>query len=90
MENINSKLEGLTFSFKDQLSLNKIFENQLAQIATTIPAYNFEMISGQPEISFENINAVITRDGKSTHDLPYPNHAGKAKNAQGTTPNQRL
>jgi hypothetical protein len=36
-------------------------------------------ISGQPKISFKNINAVITRDDKSTRDLPYPNHAGKAK-----------
>jgi hypothetical protein len=74
-ENINSNLESLTFSFENQLSLNKMFETQLAQIAATIP----EKISGQPEISFENVNAVITRDGKFTCDLPYPNHAGRAK-----------
>jgi hypothetical protein len=30
-----------------------MFENQLAQIAATIPAYDFENISGQPKISFE-------------------------------------
>ena len=29
-ENINSNLEGLNFSFKNQLSLNKMFETQLA------------------------------------------------------------
>jgi hypothetical protein len=29
-ETINSNLEGLTFPFKDQLSLNKMFETQLA------------------------------------------------------------
>jgi hypothetical protein len=73
-ENINSNLEGLNFSFENQLSLNKIFETQLAQITTTIPAYDFEKISGQPEISLKNFNAVITRDDKSTHDLPYLNH----------------
>ena len=30
-----------------------MFETQLAQIATTIPAYDFENTSGQPKISFE-------------------------------------
>jgi hypothetical protein len=40
--NINSNLEGLTSSFIDQLSLNRIFEIQLAQIAAAIPAYDFE------------------------------------------------
>ena len=60
-----------------------MFETQLAQFATTIPAYDFENISGQPKISIENVNTVITRDGKSTRDLPYPNHAGKAKKSTG-------
>ena len=41
-ENINSNLEGLTSSFTDQLSLNKMFEIQLARIATIILAYEFE------------------------------------------------
>ena len=40
-ENINSNLEGLTFSIKNQLSLNKSLENQLAQIAASNPAYDF-------------------------------------------------
>ena len=66
-----------------------MFEIQLAQIAATIPAYDFEQIPAQPKISFENINAVIMRDG-STRDLPYPNHAGEAKKHGGTTPNLRL
>jgi hypothetical protein len=39
----------------------------------------FENISEQLKISVENVNAVITRDRKSTHDPPYPNHAGKPK-----------
>ena len=38
LEIINSNLEGLNFSFKNQLSLNKMFETQLAQFATSIPA----------------------------------------------------
>jgi len=41
-ENFNSNLEGLTSSFTDQLSLNKMFEIQLARIATIILAYEFE------------------------------------------------
>ena len=90
LENINANLEGLTSSFTNQLSLNKMFEIQLAQLAAILPAYHFENISGQSEISFENVNVVITRDGKSTRDLPYPNHAGKAKKHGGTTPNLRL
>jgi hypothetical protein len=83
-------LEGLNFSFENQLSLDKMFETKLAHIAATIPAYDFENISGQPKILVENINAVITRDGKSTHALPYPNHAGEAKKHGGTILNLRL
>ena len=87
---INPNLEGLTSSFTNQLSLNKMFEIQLAQIAATIPAYDLGNILGHPEISFENINVVIKRDGKSTRDLPYPNHVGKAKKRGGKTLNLRL
>ena len=50
LENINSNLEGLTFSFQNQLSLNKMFETHLAQFATTIPTYDFKNILGQPKI----------------------------------------
>ena len=67
-----------------------MFEIQLAQIAVVIPTYDFEKISGQPEILFENINAAITRDDKSTRDLQYPNHVGKDKKHGGATPNLRL
>jgi hypothetical protein len=67
-----------------------MFETQLAQFATIVPAYDFEKIPGHPKISFENINAVIMRDGKSTRDLPFPNHAGRAKKHRDTAPNHRL
>ena len=90
LENINANLEGLTSCFTNQLSLNKMFEIQLAQLAAIILAYHFENISGQSKILFEIVNMVITRDGKSTRDLPYPNHAGKAKKHRGTTLNNRL
>jgi hypothetical protein len=63
-----------------------MFETQLVQFAATNPTYDFEKIPGHPEISFENINAVITRDGKSTRDLPFPNHAGRAKKARVYNP----
>ena len=90
LENINPNLEGLTSSFTNQLSLNKMFEIQLAQLAAILPAYHFENISGQSEISFENVNMVIMRDGKSSRDLPYTNNAGKAKKHNNTAPNNKL
>jgi hypothetical protein len=48
-ENINSNLEGLTFPFKDQLSLNKMFETQLAQIVASIPAMILKISRGNPK-----------------------------------------
>ena len=65
IENINSKIEGLTFSVKNQLSFNKMIETQLAQIAAAIPVNNEGKIPGQPENSFEKVNAVTAR-GRST------------------------
>ena len=51
-----------------------MIETQLAQLVTDIPAYESGKIPSQPE----NVNAVITRGGKSTRDPPYPNHVGEA------------
>ena len=48
LKNINSNLEGLTSYFKNHLSLNKMFETQLAQIAATFPAYDFGKTPGHP------------------------------------------
>ena len=79
LENINSKIEGLSFSIKNQLSFNKMIETQLAQIATAIPINNEGKIPGQPDNYFEKVNAVTTRGCKSTRDQPNPNNkAGKA------------
>jgi hypothetical protein len=46
LESINSKIEGLTSSLKNQLRFNKMLETQLTQIATTIPAYDSWKILG--------------------------------------------
>jgi hypothetical protein len=40
LENINTKIESLSSSIKNQLSFNKMIETQLAQIAAAIPVYN--------------------------------------------------
>jgi hypothetical protein len=82
LENINIKIEGLTSSVKNQLSFNKIFETQLAQLVAAIPINNAGKILRQPKDSLENVNAVTTRGGMSSHYPPNPNHIGKAKEHQ--------
>ena len=62
-----------------------MLETQLAQIAATIPANDLEKILGQPKILFEIINMVITKDGKSSHGLPYTNIVGEPK-SKGVQP----
>jgi GTP-sensing pleiotropic transcriptional regulator CodY len=54
-KNINSKLETLTSSMKNQLSFNKMIETQIAQIAAAIPINNTGKILGQPENSPESV-----------------------------------
>ena len=56
-ENINSKLENLSSSVKNQLSFNKMIETQIAQIAAAIPVNNMGKIQGQPENSLEFVHA---------------------------------
>ena len=53
IENINSKLENLSSSVKNQLSFNKMIEMQIAQI----PVNHSGKILGQPENSLEFVNA---------------------------------
>jgi hypothetical protein len=57
LENINTKIESLTSSAKNQLSINKMIETQLAQIATAIPVDHSGKILGQPENFCENVHA---------------------------------
>ena len=48
-KNINSKLENLSSSVKNQLSFNKMIETQIAQIAAAIHINHLGKILGQPE-----------------------------------------
>ena len=58
-ENINSKLENLSSSVKNQLSFNKMIETQIAQIVAAIPVNHSGQIPGQPENSHKFIHAVV-------------------------------
>jgi hypothetical protein len=51
---------------------------------------NAGKILGQLENSLENVNAVTTRGGKSTHDPLNPNHTiGKARERQEADPSTK-
>jgi hypothetical protein len=47
IENINSKLETLSSSVKNQLSFNKIIKTQIAQIVVALPISDSRKIPGQ-------------------------------------------
>ena len=86
-ENINSQIEGLPSAVKNQMSFNKMVETQLAQIVVVIPIDSNGKIPAQPKNSCEKVNAMVTRGGNSTRDLPNPNHsAGKEKQRQEVKP----
>ena len=70
LENINTKIEGLTSYINNQMSFNKMIETQIAQLATTIPVSS-RRILGQPEASLESIKMVSTRSDKP---LCWENH----------------
>ena len=59
LENINSKIESLSSSVKNQLSFNKMIETQISQLATAIPIDRLGKTSGQPENSLENVNTAV-------------------------------
>ena len=59
IENINSKLENLSSSVKNQLSFNKMIETQIAQIAAAIPINHSEKIPGPPENSPKIVHAAV-------------------------------
>jgi hypothetical protein len=64
LENMNSKIEGLSSSIKNQLSFNKMIEIQIGQIATALPISDLENILWKPETSFKSIKMVLVRFGK--------------------------
>ena len=57
LENINSQIESLSSTVKNQLSFNKMIETQISQIAATIHVDHSGKPLGQPENSHENVNA---------------------------------
>ena len=56
LENINAKLDEFSSALKNQLSLNKMIETQLVQIAAAISSYEKDRISGKPEGTIEIAN----------------------------------
>ena len=61
IENINSKLENLSSSIKNQLSFNKMIKTQIPQIAAALPVSDLGKILGKPETSLESVKMVSTR-----------------------------
>jgi hypothetical protein len=61
LETIQAKMDGFSTSIKNQLSFNKMFETQLAQLVATTPAAKLGKISGQPESTLESVNVVTSR-----------------------------
>lgn len=88
LENINVKLEGFASAFQNRLSVNKMIETQLAQLAALVPANEAGRILGQPEPSLENVKAITTRGGKSTRDPPNPNTTGTRQAAKEARPEE--
>jgi hypothetical protein len=64
IENINSKLENLSSSVKNQWSFNKMIKTQIAQIATSLPVSDSGKNLRQPETSLESVKMVSTRFNK--------------------------
>ena len=77
LENINAKVETLSYALKNQLSFNKMIETQLAQIATVVPVSESGKILGQPESPVETANMVSTGWGKLPRQTSRTNHAGR-------------
>jgi hypothetical protein len=87
LENINTKINDLSTSIQNQLSFNKMIETKLAQITASIPVNNEGKILGQPENSFEKVNVVTMKGGKSTRDPLNPNNKiGEAQGQQEERP----
>ena len=71
IENINSKLENLFSSVKNQLSFNKMIETQIAQIVAALPIFDSVKILGQPETPLEYVKMVSMRFGKPLYEENY-------------------
>ena len=58
METIHAKMDGFSMAMKNQLSINKALETQLAQLAATTPVAELGKITGQPESTLESVNVI--------------------------------
>jgi len=77
LESLAAQLEGFNSVIKNQLSINKMIEKQVAQLASSYPNHNSGKLPGQSEVNpKESVNAVTTWGGMSTKDLPHPQDVG--------------
>ena len=61
LESMAAQLEGFNSVIKNQLSINKMIETQVAQLASSCPNANTGKLPGQPEVpSKENISVVVS------------------------------
>ena len=60
-ENINSKLESLSSSIKNQLNFNKIIKTQIAQIVAAITVNHSGKIPGQPKNSLKFAHVAVEK-----------------------------
>jgi hypothetical protein len=77
LESISVKTETLSFALKNQLSFNKMFKTQFAQMATVVPAVDSGKILGQPEAPVENFSMVATGWGNPSRRASRTNHVGR-------------
>ena len=71
IETINTKLENLSSSVKNQLSFNKMIESQIAQIIAALHISNSGMIPGKPKTSLKSVKMVSTKFDKPLHRVNY-------------------
>jgi len=77
MEAIHAKMDGFSTAIKNQLSFNKMFETQLAQLAVASPAAELGKIPGQPESTLESINAMTAKWKKPLSRMPFTSYSEK-------------
>ena len=61
LENLSEKMDSFSSTVKNQLSLNKMLETQLAQLAAIVPSFEQGKIPRKPEDPIETINLVTTK-----------------------------
>ena len=64
LKNINTKIEGLSSSVKNQLSFNKMIETKITQVVAALPVSDSGKIPRQPETSLKYVKMVSMRFGK--------------------------